>query len=155
TQRARVISEDLSDSGFAPIAPTAPVGTVHLPGLFLSNSVKGAWGVRQVGLGELRVDLRRAEATMTQQSLDHEDADAVFQHVRGEGMAERADRNALEDPRTEPRPLESLLDCALRERFAGDVAFEQKQLGSVGTPADPQCLERPLRKHDVAVLPSL
>ncbi len=66
TQRARVISEDLSDSGFAPVAPTTPVGTVHLPGLVLSNPVEGAGGVSQVGLGEMRVNLRRAEAAMTQ-----------------------------------------------------------------------------------------
>ena len=30
TESSRVVSEDLSDSGFAPVAPTAPVGAVHL-----------------------------------------------------------------------------------------------------------------------------
>jgi hypothetical protein len=44
-QSARVIGKNLSDSGFAPVAPTTPVGTVHLLRLwlrFLSNSVERA-----------------------------------------------------------------------------------------------------------------
>lgn len=71
-ERACVVGENVSDSGLALVTPTTPVGTIHLlrrdlwPA-FLSYPVEGTLGVVEVGLGEVSVDLCRAEATVTEE----------------------------------------------------------------------------------------
>src|SRR5437879_13291484 len=75
TESSRVVSEDLSDSGFAPVAPTAPVGAVHLLRLglgpaLLSNPVEGALGVSEVGLGEMGVEQGGRGDVLTRDGVD-------------------------------------------------------------------------------------
>src|SRR5436190_2835901 len=120
----------------------------------LAQSIERTGRRPQVVSGDVRVALRRAEASMTEQGLDRPRAHARLHQMCREAVAERMKADFLVDARTtlgfNEGPLNHRLVHGLDRALAGEEPMARMAL----LPVLPQGVEKDARQHHIAVLPA-
>ena len=95
-------------------------------------------GIREVPLGQVRVDLRGRDIRMTQHALDRAQVRAPLEQMRGEAVAKFMGRQVTGDPGLHGVPTDPLEHRLSRHRAAPD---RQEDEGAAPRRAPPAALE--------------
>ena len=92
---------------------------------------------------------------MSQEFLDHPQADAPLQKVRRIGMAQGVDRRLFADSALEHNDLKGLLQGGGGKGLMALSVWKEIEMGSTENPVSAQQFQQPVRKRNTSVPPSL